>query len=82
MCRHGLLHGSEGGPKSSHFDSQFPALGGVGRQLFGHGHCINLPMQRGPPLITATQGGSCLLMMGVKLLAVFSEDLGDYVLEG
>ena len=82
MCHHGPLYGSEGGLESSQLDSQFQTLGGVSGQLLGHGHRIDLPTQRGSPLIAATQGGGCFIMLGIKLLAVFSEDLGDHVLKG
>ena len=80
--RHGPLYGSEGSPEGVQSDAHLPTLRGVRGQLPGHSCSINLPTQRGLPLATVMQGGGGFVTLGVKLLLVLSEDLGDHILEG
>ena len=78
LCN-GPLYGSEGGPEGVQPDIHLLTLRRVSGQLPGHGRSIDLPMQRGSPLVTVMQGG---VTLGIELLSVFSEDLGNHVLEG
>ena len=79
--RNGPLYGAEGGPEGAQPGIHLLARGWVSGQLPGHGHSINLSMQRGSPLVTVAQRGGGIGMPGVKLQSVFSEDLGHHVLK-
>ena len=79
--RNGPFYGTEGGPEGAQPGIHLLAQGWVSGQLLGHSHSIDLFMQRGLPLVTPAQRGGGIVTPGVELQSVFSEDLGNHVLE-
>ena len=83
LIRHdGPLNGSKSGPEGVQSDFHLPTLRGVRGQLPGHSGNVDLPTQRGSPLATAMQRGGGFVMLGIQMLSVLLEDLGDHVLKG
>ena len=79
--RNGPLYGAEGSPEGAQRGIHLLAHGWVSGQPPGHGHSIDLSTQCGSPLVTVAQRGGGAVTPGAELQSVFSEDLGNHVLE-
>ena len=77
----GPFYSAEGSPEGAQPGIHPLAQGWVSGQLPGHSRSINLFTQRGLPLVTPVQRGGGIVTLGVKLQSVFSEDLGNHILE-